>query len=96
MTIIQNFTIYLHDSYLTEVLKIHVKIVGVPPTRKAIHTNLYYQLSWRVLISIIRTSLPGGQDPLFFNINAINVTTHCNQIPRQILMKELVNVLPNT
>uniref|UniRef100_K4DDM5 Uncharacterized protein n=1 Tax=Solanum lycopersicum TaxID=4081 RepID=K4DDM5_SOLLC len=50
MTIFSNFTISLHDSYLTEVLKIHVKIHGVPPIRKAIHTNLYCQLSWRVKI----------------------------------------------
>ncbi|KAH0765031.1 hypothetical protein KY285_000902 [Solanum tuberosum] len=41
-------------------------------------------------------SLPGGQDSLFLNINAINGTTQCTQIPRQKPRKELVKVLLDT
>ncbi|KAH0781393.1 hypothetical protein KY290_000991 [Solanum tuberosum] len=72
VTIFPNFNMYLQDPYLTEALKIHVQILGVPEARDAIQATLHYQLSCRVQNHAMDLSLPGGQDALFQNIDATN------------------------
>ncbi|WMV29547.1 hypothetical protein MTR67_022932 [Solanum verrucosum] len=86
----------LQNPYLIEALKIQVQILGAPQDRDAIHATLHYQLAWRIQNHAMDLSFPGGQDSLFLNINAINGTTQCTQIPREIPRRELVQVLPDT
>uniref|UniRef100_M1DG87 Reverse transcriptase n=1 Tax=Solanum tuberosum TaxID=4113 RepID=M1DG87_SOLTU len=77
-------------------LMIQVQIQGSPQDRDVIQAILHSQIVWRVQNHAMSLPLPSGENVLLLNVDAINGTTICNEIPRKLAREELVKILPDS
>ncbi|KAH1067455.1 hypothetical protein J1N35_032442 [Gossypium stocksii] len=93
VTLFPNFTMALADPNMLSALQVQVQIVGAPQVPSSIVATLHYHIVYRIQDHAFNLSKHGSGDSLLITANT-NDQPHCVHVPRQILRKELIKLLP--
>lgn len=93
VTLFPKFTMSLQDPNLMDTLKFQIQIVKAEMVESTVTATLYYQIVYRIQDHAFKLSNQGSNDSILISVNT-KEEPHCIPVPRQILKKELLKLLP--